>query len=110
MHLADLIERVERAAGPDFALGVEVLTALGRSISDPNPTMHSIDAALRLVPEGWFWSLDFTQRAPYRDCGRAYLFAPGAGVAPQDVQDIYAATPALAITAAALRARMQGET
>jgi len=70
----------------------------------------SLDAALTLVPEGWPWSLDATQRPPYRECGRADIFAPGGGLKPTDVMDVYAATPALAICAAALRARAAKDT
>ncbi len=67
----------------------------------------SLDAALSLVPEGWRWSLDHTQNPPYRDCGRATLYAPGDGWTPADVSEIYGATPALALCAAALRARAE---
>jgi hypothetical protein len=64
----------------------------------------SLDAAVSLVPAGWRWSLDQTQRAPFQECGRADLYAPGDGEKPRDVCNVYAATPALALTAAALRA------
>ena len=68
----------------------------------------SLDAALTLVPEGWRWSLDYTQRAPYQDCGCAALFAPGDGIKPPDVPETYARTPALALCAAALLALAEG--
>ena len=68
----------------------------------------SLDAALTLVPKGWRWSLDYTQRAPYQDCGCAALFAPGDGIKPPDVPETYARTPALALCAAALRALAEG--
>ena len=68
----------------------------------------SIDAALTLVPEGWRWSLDWTQRSGYQDCGRADLYAPGSGIQPPDVCDVYAATPAIALCIAALKAQGGG--
>ena len=69
---------------------------------------RSIDAALTLVPEGWRWSLDWTQRSGYQDCGRADLYAPGSGIQPPDVCDVYAATPAIALCIAALKAQGGG--
>jgi hypothetical protein len=119
--LLGLADRCEKAGGPDRALSADILKAVGyRSndwrLLDPNgnPCMQvpdvltSLDAALSLVPEGWKWSCDFTQRPLFQDCGRADLYAPGIGDdRPADVTDIYAATPALALCAASLRALAQ---
>ena len=119
--LLALADRVEAATGPDREMDAEIAFAVGWRKSRGEwwkppggewglvlPTFTaSLDAALSLVPEGWRWSVDFTQRAPYQDCGRADLYAPGSGYKPADVQDVYAATPALALTAAALRALAQ---
>lgn len=134
--LIALAARVEQAQGPDRALDADITLVMhpelslapweritypsgGASVfadrSDPDDLnvvspprfTASLDAATTLVPEGWRWSVDYTQRAPYRDCGRADLYAPGSGYKPADVSDIYAATPALALTAAALRARAE---
>lgn len=115
--LLALADRCEAASGPDRKLDRLIdhhkwpikqpdyhLALSLRDEWDVPAFTASIDAALTLVPEGWTWSLDQTQRAPYRDCGRADLYAPGGGIKPADISDIYAATPALAICAAALRA------
>jgi hypothetical protein len=105
----ELIAALQAATGPAYVLDEaidEYAVTLGlppRVV--PPPYTASIDAALTLVPEGWRWSLDWTQRPPYQDCGRADLYAPGGGIKPPDVQDVYAATPAIALCIAALRAR-----
>jgi hypothetical protein len=111
--LAQLAERCEAATGPDRELDWAIYKAIG---SPPEPILGgssisgqqwyakaftaSIDAALTLVPEGW-WIATLGQNlhgelthctlyndfpVPLADCKRA-------------------ATPALAICAAALRAR-----
>lgn len=133
--LLGLADRCEKASGPDRVLDAEIARSCGWVALDKHqwwsaehvadcrqrkvskwqyatqslPTFTaSIDAALSLVPEGWKWSCDFTQRPLFQDCGRADLYAPGIGDdRPADVTDIYAATPALALTAAALRALAQ---
>jgi len=120
--LMDLADRVEKADGADRELDVAIHQFLERPVlwavdddgceyqalvSVPLYTA-SLDAALSLVPEGWKWSCDFTQRPLFQDCGRADLYAPGIGDdRPADVTDIYAATPALALCAASLRALAQ---
>ena len=73
----------------------------------------SIDAALALLPDGMFWSIE--QAGPYADGRpsnpRARLwalvqtdFGPGAGLR----QDVTGKTPAIAIAIAALKARKAG--
>lgn len=109
MTAEQLIAALEAADGAryvlDQAIAKLVLPAdiLARVV--PPPYTVSIDAALTLVPEGWRWSLDWTQRPHYQDCGRADLYAPGSGIKPPDVCDVYAATPAIALCIAALKAR-----
>ena len=125
----ELIAALEKATGPSRELDAELHAArfpelrsapwvsrggvwVDTSSEDPNmafPAQYtaSIDAALSLVPEGWRWSLDWTQRLPYQDCGRADLYAPGNGIKPADVGDVYAATPAIALCIAALKARTE---
>jgi hypothetical protein len=116
--LADLIARLE-AATADQQAGLIKLAlwsavdngwitpkACGRAIRMVDAEAYE-SAALTLVPDGWRWSLDWTQRPPYQDCGRADLYAPGRGIKPPDVQDVYAATPAIALCIAALKARSQ---
>lgn len=120
--LMDLAERCEKADGADWNLSADIARAMGwaegehawhsldwrsRQSGPPHYT-NSLDAALSLVPEGWRWSLDHTQKPPYRDCGMATLYAPGDGWTPADVSEIYGATPALALCAAALRALASG--
>ena len=120
-----LAERAERAEGADRDLDAEMFARVILRQAVPlllrlsgwvehdeqdecAPAFTaSLDAALSLVPEGWRWSLDHTQMPGCRDCGRATLYAPGDGWTPADVAEIYAATPALALVAAALRARAE---
>jgi hypothetical protein len=118
-HFEALAQRCEQATGPDGNLNKTILRALGytwrgmdywhsdnkRIWINPSNFTASLDAALTLVPEGWRWSLDWTQRPHYQDCGRADLYAPGSGIKPPDVCDVYAATPAIALCIAALKAR-----
>jgi hypothetical protein len=100
-ELLALAERVEKAQGADekalFALGAEVLVACGRDIPALNPCF-SLDAAASLVPEGWSFEIRSTS------AGRAWAcaFTPGhfAGQCQGN-------TSALALTAAALRARAE---
>ena len=134
-ELLALVARVEAATGPDRELDYAILRVLKpeyagsdwqpyagglRHVNDssdartlpahetcPQQWTSSLDAAASLVPEGWRWSLDYTQRPAYQDCGCASLFAPGSRMHPPDVSEIYAATPALALCAAALRARAE---
>lgn len=108
--LLNLAARVEAAAAHEqHAILQTVATRLGlySSLFRLIDGHAFLDAAASLVPAGWYWSLDFTQRPPYQNCGCASLFAPGSGITPADVSDVHAATPALALTAAALRARAE---
>jgi hypothetical protein len=104
-----LAERVERAAGADraalFALGVEALEACGRDKRDPNPAL-SLDAAAALVPAGWAvgaaWWHD--SKASVTLWG-THEFRGGRWHGSKDPRvKATAATPAQALTAAALRA------
>lgn len=116
--LLDLAERCERATGPDRELDYELAMVAGyteighRVYRDPQGKYYgsapyytrSIDAAMTLVPEGAEW-----------ECGTAHLVNRGwANVITRDRESKgKAATPALALCAAALRARstdtVQGE-
>lgn len=119
--LIELAERCEAATGADTKLEREIAEALGwRHVRNKGPESEwfpyvwvapdgkcdadetypdytaSIDAALTLVPEGWNW-----QVGKGNHCWSAvYQGAP-----PSMRVDPIAATPALAICAAALRAR-----
>jgi hypothetical protein len=104
--LRDLAARVEALTAPDFALGVEVLRAVGRDIGDVNP-LFSLDAAASLVPEGCLWSVrtlwDGAKTAAQCFISM-YRHEPPALKFWKDDAHALAATPALALTAAALRA------
>lgn len=60
-----------------------------------------IDAAMLLVPEGWGWRL-WVPNSDSAEPPRVTIWSNGRAYAPTDST---AATPALALTAAALRAR-----
>lgn len=103
-ELLALAERVEQADGPNYALEQDIAEAVWRvkwnkarpkDIRVPNYTA-SIDAALTLVPDGHFWSI--TMRGENRGGFHACCAKDG----PLDWRD--GAHPALAMTAAALRA------
>lgn len=115
--LIELAERVEAATGRDRELDalihIEAGLAEGNTVafktgwcagSETNPRpveapayTASIDAAMSLVPEGWMW---VGGSSPTHNAGMA-VTRDGT----QDGFDARAATPALALCAAALRAR-----
>jgi hypothetical protein len=119
--LKQLAERVEAATGPDRELDEAICAALYPTYELPYaarcaPThiqsivprySASLDAAMTLVPEGWcktvadWWCGD--DKPPFfADCGDLdALKADVDGI----IFQAWAATPALALTAAALRAR-----
>lgn len=107
--LLALALRCEAATGPDRELDIRIGWEMdGEGYSDADvqyvvknrhaagvtPYTASIDAALSLVPEGWRWIADGDGNATCLPCHQ-----PGI-----PVEHIHAATPALAICAAALRA------
>ncbi len=63
----------------------------------PGPFTASLDAALGLVPSGWGWGIEAKGGA----CEAAVFKGPS----EQFIKGGFAATPALALTSAALRAR-----
>lgn len=107
---ADLITRLESADGPDRELDADIHESIGNIVDRGCPiTWHyedetprytaSIDAALTLVPEGWHMSVNTTVGA---------LLQGSAAVRDRDGGPSFAsaaATPALALAAAALKAR-----
>jgi hypothetical protein len=128
--LLELAERVENATGPDRSYDVAIFQALGGPVPfqfankivaltfdeaeqcyfapigdmrvryEPPTYTASIDAAMSLVPEGWGYSV-LDRRAVLPGCKvNAQCFT-------QFTQHGEAATPALALCAAALRARAQ---
>ncbi len=110
---ADLIARIESADGPSRELDEAIERAVGRytafqhyTLGDDDtpdyvPTRYtaSIDAALTLVPDGALWS------AETWDTNGIYPKHVRASVWVQGAPRCYAATPALALAAAALKAR-----
>ena len=115
-ELLALAARVDVATGADRMIDEAISPALGWLA--PKPPLRSwrtpqgyrasdgvprytasLDAALTLVPEGWDWAVT-------KGFGESALAAasPANSVATVETQ---AATPALALTAAALRARAE---
>lgn len=108
--LEELALKVERLSGPDRITDAEshrlvagltiydVLTPQGDIRDDVPRYTASLDAAMSLVPEGLPWEVTTTG------------FKPGASVCTHGGRRLedagsYAATPALALVAASLRAR-----
>ena len=128
-ELLALAERVEALTGADRGVDLEVILASGTHVLerrgrdkkawlyeaasdfrrlDPSPYSYgvfglprfttSLDAAMSLVPEGWGGAVHFSENRQHHTVklGRSY---------PTNAQAFgEAATPALALTAAALRA------
>jgi len=106
MGLIELAERCEAAVGPDRAIDLAISSALntGRSTDPRNPGPRhytsSLDAAMTLVPEGWTaWELR-TRR------GKTLFTAHVSRESPEGEDEVCgtATIPALALTAACLRA------
>jgi hypothetical protein len=112
MTLLELAERCEKATGPDRELDLAIARAsyghgfpiFGERVNyDPalwleryGPITASLDAAMTLVPEGMVW---FVEAYP-GDHSEAAVRWPY-----YDADERRAATPALALCAAALKAR-----
>ncbi len=104
--LLALAERCEQAAGPDKELDFTIDNFMLKHgpeadrIRNPRyvlPYTTSLDAAVTLVPEGWRW---WVNSSPF---GRCWLVANDQ--IADKAQSEKCATPALALCAAALRAR-----
>lgn len=112
-----IIQRLEALSGPyrevDEIIFREHSGQLLQKFSQSPPAYTaSLDAALLLVPEGWQWLV--SNRAPLPHTGRAYIHnkqlmcVVGGGLQrnPDYVgHEFTAATPAIALTIAALEAR-----
>lgn len=115
-ELDDLIERVEKATGPDRELGKDILRFIGWVRENdgtwvspkgqawfdynpgfPNPTA-SLDAAKTLIPAGWEWAL-------YSEDGRkcAEMGDPSLNITSE-----HETSEELALTAATLKAIKAG--
>lgn len=118
--LLALAERVEQAPGPDRELADEVLLAFGywkdndglyrggrtfrwrrpgHVYSSAHNPLASLDAAMTLVPEGWTWDVDAT--APEMGIDWTLWEPAKGGLKVTGTHEM----PALALTAACLRAR-----
>lgn len=103
--------RCEKAGSSSYALECEIAKALGQYATPPLNYTVSVDMALTLVPDGWTWQV--SNRAPKPNSGRAYihnseLIFSGVGTRlnpKHESSEVVARTPALALCAAALRAR-----
>lgn len=106
-RLNELADRVEAATGPNFELERQIWIAIGSPAIRPIPVYTaSLDAAMTLVPESWYR----VEQQQTREGAWAKVTLLEKGFTPAD--EGHAATPALALTAAALRARaraMEGE-
>lgn len=99
--LLELAERCKRATGPDSELGLAISEACEMETPHFCPTA-SLDAAMTLVPEGCVWSVGDWSAI---DKWVGATCWPPEDRRPVDFSGItLAATPALALTAAALRA------
>jgi hypothetical protein len=131
MTLLELADRVEAATGPDRELDAEIaVTALGFFVADPRypgaPTAYgyvdedgsrvepghggkqlirqftsSLDAAMTLVPVGWSVLLFVASK---HHSTRCTLAGNGETIEASESIVVVAATPALALTSASLRA------
>ena len=114
-ELLELADRVEAATGPDRELDRAIRDTLnlahdygadwgsrGRDIAQAFPYTASLDAAMTLVPEEVFWRLGHDGEGPDPSQFRAEMLMVFSRSSHSAVA--VAATPALALTAAALRA------
>jgi hypothetical protein len=109
-HPIALIEQIENATEPSRSLDVAIVKAIGWSDSrpyrredcwrEPLDFTASLDAAITLVPEGYFFAVSTHPQGAF-----AILAASGDGPAIRSAEAV--ATPALALCAAALKARGQ---
>ncbi len=135
--LMDLAERCEKASGPGEILNADILIAIhpelthptweritypdgrraffadrsdpdGGNVVSPPLFTASLDAALSLVPEGLFWQGANGKRRPDLPQAGAELFLACGPNRGDMLVSVDAATPALALCAAALRALASG--
>lgn len=111
-----LVERIEEATGPDRELDIAIARLVFNVAADMHPLRDwvkaftaSIDAAMTLVPEGWRFMVgqrEFPHARAYVENGKPSFVGMGNRRNPERLWfETTAATPALALCAAALRAR-----
>ncbi len=109
-EMRGLIERIEGASEPCRVLDGDIACAIGllhpRDFVTPTSSVPpapeytgSIDAAVTLVPKGWVWTL-----VEHCDGAVAGLIDDRVHPVRHDSIEVEAATPALALCAAALKA------
>lgn len=119
-ELLALAERCEKASGPDREIDAQVaryaphLVAFLRGVPEEpqcgcRPYTASIDAAMTLVPEGWLWTVKAWRLNEQKHDHKPPFYAQCSPDSWFLTDTIYAATPALALTAASLRALAQME-
>lgn len=105
MKLAD---KIEQAEGPSFALEQEIFRFMNPQATDqsvpPNYTA-SLDAAMTLVPEGCGFLLTATHMEHWASIVVEGKLMDGTLTTGPSLASSRAATPALALVAAALRAK-----
>lgn len=106
-----LAEKVEGLEGPDREVDCEILAAVARTDNGPvfaaPAYTASLDAAMSLVPEGWGWLVCQPSEKAIAS-GLLKERTPVMGEVQYGCDHRYAvaaATPALALVAASLRAR-----
>lgn len=126
-HLRELISRLEALTGPDREVDGLIALHLGwrfevkpmdskpywrepgqdqwwrRVREGPPHFTKSIDAALRLVPDGLFWLLAYGRTRPDEPLGGAQIVDP---TTERVIAEAEAETPAIALCSAATKARL----
>jgi hypothetical protein len=104
--LQRLVERIEAATGPSFVLDCNIGRVLRPDRESWPAYTVSLDAALTLVPAGRDWMVDNFDGPIGRRCSASVFNDPSDEFADYEA---FAATPAMALTSAALRARITQE-
>jgi len=97
-----LIERLEALSGPNFAVEQEIVRIINPQatrLTMPPAYTASIDAAMTLVPEGWGRMFNQSENGLHCNVCLARSYPTNAVVYSE------AATPAIALCIASLRAR-----
>lgn len=116
MEIKSLIERIEKSEGADRELDHAIYEALGKPVVRmASASTHgtdlvnwapfysaSLDAAVTLVPEGWSFEV---RSSGTGDPGQASVWNPMRAPGHEEYRVSNFATPALALCAAALKAR-----
>ena len=123
--MKDLIERLEKATGPDrdldvaiaIATGWERRTHVGSDYTWRDPVSlgwelcpwwftSNLNAAVRLVPEGYWWSCGYCRRECHASVGIDPTPEESATLESEHLEDGFGATVAIALCVAALKARL----